>query len=146
MSLGPHNIVEAVNDYGWSSINFFGVDWGVKGYSDREYLKRVLGELSKNEANLEIAQMLCFESMNLGIMKSEKKPYSVVEEFTRNNSELVKKIAEQHPEFFVDGSIVEACVRAMPEDESFQYHIFEHVKYMGMDERREKFFKTASGF
>ncbi len=122
------------------------VDLGVKGYAEKGYLKDKLEALGNKNENVELAQMLCFESMNLGIMKSEKKPYTVVEEFTRNNPELVKKIAEQHPEFFVDGSIVEACVRAMPDDKFFQQHIFDHVKYMGMEERREKLLKTASGF
>ena len=99
-----------------------------------------------NDANIESAQMLCFESMNLGIMKSEKKPYSMVQGFTRENSELVKKIAEQYPEYFVDGSIVEACIRAMPGDKTFADHILKHVKYMGMEERKERVLKAASGF
>ena len=134
-----NDIAQAVDNYGWSS---WGVnDWGVKGYIEKGYLNRKLGEFGNNDKNIEIAQMLCFESMNLGIMKSEKKPYEVAENFTQNNPELVKKIAIEHPEFFVDGSIVEACVRAMPNDE-FQKHILEHVKYMGMEERRIQFSKA----
>ena len=69
-------------------------------------------------------------------MRSEKKPYSIVEQFTKSNLALVKKIAVKHPEFFVDGSIVEACVKAVPHDPTFKKHIFEHVKYLGMEERR----------
>ena len=84
--------------------------------------------------------------MNLGIMRCEEKPYSIVQEFTRHNPELVKKIATQHPEFFVDGSIVEGCVKAMPDDELFQQHILKYVKYMGMEQRSEQFSKIASGF
>ncbi len=131
---------------GWSRVGLFGEEFGVKGYLEKEYLKSQLGEFGNKNENVELAQMLCFEAMNLAIMDSENKPYEVVKSFTRENAELVKKIAIEHPEFFVDGSIVEACIRAMPGDESFQQHIFDHVKYMGMEERREKFFKTASGF
>lgn len=93
-----------------------------------------LGLNNKNE-NIEVVQMLCFESMNLGIMKLEKKPYEVAENFTKEYPDLVKKIAKEHPEFFVDGSIVEVCIGAMPDQKSKE-HIFSHVKYMAMDERR----------
>jgi len=128
-------VVKSVEKYGWS-YDWLGSNWGVKGYIDKSYLNDKLGELGNKHENREVAQMLCFESMNLGIMKSENKPYEVVEEFTRDNPELVKKIAIEHPEFFVDGSIVEACVKAMPNDKAFAEHIFEHVKYMGMEERK----------
>lgn len=131
-----NDIVEAVNDYGWSNVGIIFGDWGAKGYMDKGYLRSQLGELSNTDKNVELAQMLCFEAINLGIMKSEKKPYEVVELFTQANPELVKKIAEQHPEFFIDGSIVEACVKAIPHDGLFQEHIWVHVKYMGMEERR----------
>jgi len=131
-----NNVVESVDNYGWTNAGWLYSDWGVKGYLEESYLKKALEELGSENENIETAQMLCFESMNLGIMKSAKKPYFVMQEFTRNNPELIKKIAKQHPEFFVDGSIVEACVRAMPDDDIFQRHIFEHVKYMGMEERK----------
>lgn len=52
----------------------------------------------------------------------------MVELYTQENPELVKKIAEQHPEFFVDGSIVEACMRAMPDDFNLK-----QIKYMVME-------------
>ncbi len=126
-----NNIVESVETYGWS-YGWSRYDWGVKGYITQNYLARKLEELENNKDNIELAQMLCFEAMNLGIMKSAKKPYEVVEKFTQANVELVKKIAVEHPEFFVDGSIIEACVRAMPEDETFAEHILRHVKYMGI--------------
>ncbi len=133
-----NKIVNAAENYGWTNIGWFGSDWGVKGYLGKDYLKKALKELGSENANIETAQMLCFESMNLGIMKSAKKPYSIVQEFTRNNPELVKKIAIEHPEFFVDGSIVESCVKAMPNDKAFEEHIFEHVKYMGEEERKSQ--------
>ncbi len=130
-------IVQAVGSYGWS-YDWFIVNYGVKGYMDRIYLKKKLQELGHDDSNIEIVQMLCFEAMNLGIMESEEKPYKIAEFFTQENSELVKKIAIKHPEFFVDGLIVEACVRAMANDKSFEEHIFKHVEYMGMNERKER--------
>lgn len=98
-------------------------------------MRRKLIRLDDKDAEYN-AHMLYFESMNIGIMKSHKKPYKVVQGFTRENPELVKKIAVEHPEFFVDGSIVEACVRALPEDKAFEEHILKYVKYMGMENRR----------
>ncbi len=127
-----NKIVQAVDDYGWTYESFFQGDWGVKSYINEDKLQKELGELN-NKQNLIIARMLCFESMNIGIMKSEKKPYQVVKSFVQKDPKLVKKIAKEHPEFFVDGSIAKACVEAMIDDYSFVKHIFDHVKYMGMD-------------
>ncbi len=130
-----NNVVESVDKYGWSH-EWFQYDWGVKGYIAKNYLGRKLEELENKEDNIKVVQILCFEAMNLGIMKSTKKPYEVVEGFTRDNAELVKKIAVEHPEFFVDGSIVEACIQAMPGDKEFEEHILKHVPYMGMQQRK----------
>ena len=138
-------VVRIVDSNGWS-YTLPWADYGVKGYLEQAYLKQELRELGNDYENIETAQMLCFRAMNAGIMKSVKKPYAVVKEFTRANPELVKKIAVRHPEFFVDGSIVEACIGAMQGDEAFEEHMLKHVQYMGMKERREKFSKTASGF
>lgn len=133
------HVVQAAQKYGWSYVDWSGIDWGVKGYLDKSYLKYKLAEFGNDNDNIELAQMLCFESMNLGIMKSQnqKKTYGLVEIFTKSNLELMKKVAVEHPEFFVDGSIVEACISAMPDDELFQKHIFEHVKYLGKEERKK---------
>lgn len=136
-----NKIVQAVVDYGWSSPSLSG-DWGVKGYIETNYIKRQLGALGNNDLNIQTAQMLCFESMNLGVMKFEKN-YNVVVEFTRANVELVKKIAVEHPEFFVEGSIVECCIGAMQNNSSFKQHLFEHVKYVKMEELMQQR-KTAS--
>ncbi len=135
-----NEIVKAAENYGWTNISLLGSDYGVKGYIEKRHLEDKLKGLSNNSSseNIEFAQMLCFESMNLGLMKSKKKPYEVVEGFTRENPDLVKKIAEEHPEFFVDGSIVEACIKAMPNDKSFEEHLLKHVKYMGMELRQER--------
>ncbi len=131
-----NTVVESVESYKWSHIGWLSYDLGVKGYVEKSYLKKQLGELGNREDNIEVAQMLTFEAMNLGIMKSANKPYDVVEGFTQDNPELVKKIAVEHPEFFVDGSIVEACIKAMPNDKFFEEHMLKHVKYMGMEVRK----------
>ena len=90
----------------------------------------MLKDLGNDHENIEHAKKYCFEAMNLGIMNSKRKPYEVVEAFTRANPELVKKIALESPESFVDGSIAEACVRAMPGDDKFAQHIYKYVRYM----------------
>lgn len=130
-------IIDIVDRKGWTKvrIRYLNQDCGVKGYVERSYIKSELR--IESERALDLAQMLCFEAMNLGIMGSEKesKPYEVAENFTREYPELVKKIAKEHPEFFVDGLIVEACVRAMPDRKSQEY-ILAHVLYMGMEERK----------
>ncbi len=135
-----NDIVKIVDDYGWTNIGLFGSEYGVKKYIEQRYLESKLKRLGNNSGSndIKLAQMLCFESINLGIMKSKRKPYEVVEGFTRDNSELVRKIAVEHPEFFVDGSIVEACIKAMPNDKSFEEHLLKHVKYMGMESRKER--------
>jgi len=135
-----NDVVKTVNDNGWSNLNWHWSDEGVKGYLEKSYLSKELKTSNNNE--IEMAQMLCFESMNLGIMKSEKKPYSIVQEFTRNDPELVKKIAQEHPEFFIDGSIVEACIKAMPGNATFEEYLLKHVKYMGMEARKERGFEN----
>lgn len=99
----------------------FNAEWGI-AYENYQ----VIGDPNEME-------MLYFEAINLGIMmKLDNKPYEAAKTFTRENPMLVRKIAVVHPEFFVDGSIVEACIEAMPHDMNFQRHLYEHVKYMGM--------------
>lgn len=131
-----NKVVDSVDNHGWTHYSLF--DFGVKGYIDQRYLKHRLGELNQQENALEVAQMLCFESMNLGIMRSKEKPYVVVKQFTRAHPELVKKIAVEHPEFFVDGSIVEACIQEMSNDKSFEEHLHRHVTYMDIQKKEGK--------
>lgn len=126
----------------WSNIGIItGKEHGLKGYLEKEYLKEKLKELG-NDENIELAQMLLFEAVSTVIMLSEEKNYSILKRFTREKPELVKKIATQHPEYFVDGTIVEACLQAMSHDRAFMNHIFENVKYMGMEELRKKTIKS----
>lgn len=75
-----------------------------------------LEKLLNDNSFLEPALMLCFEAINLGIMKSEKKPYSLAIYFAKSHPDLIKKIAIEHPEYFVDGSIIDACLKAITYD------------------------------
>ncbi|WP_342269632.1 tetratricopeptide repeat protein [Rickettsia endosymbiont of Orchestes rusci] len=95
----------------WSVEDPLGNNWGTLGYVENTYLKKQLGDLATPE-NLEIAQMLCFEAINLAIMsKGEKeRDFTCVIEFAKKYPELIKKIADEHPEYFVDGSILRKCI------------------------------------
>lgn len=85
-------------------------DWGVATYSSYEYyLKSQLGDLDKVQ-NIEIAKMLIFEAINLAIMNSDKKDLTCAREFAKTYPELTKKIAKEHPEYFVDALIVKALI------------------------------------
>ncbi|PWU04864.1 MAG: hypothetical protein C5B43_04060 [Verrucomicrobia bacterium] len=117
-------------DYGWSYIrSFTGSECGVKGYINRDYVKtklKELGELEKeekeetekNKKKIELAQMLCFEAMNLAILKI-KKSNAAVSLFTKENRDLIIKIENEHPEFFVDKSIVDDYKNEMSGSKTF---------------------------
>ena len=90
--------------------NNLGHDYSV--YFSDEYLKSQLGDLASSK-NIEIAKMLCFEAMNLGLtMNSQSwgREISYVQAIATSNPELVKKILSTHPDYFVDGKILKACV------------------------------------
>ena len=123
-----NKIVDDCHIYGWHAIGWNN-NHGVRAYLDPVFLREKLGDLGKDTSNVILAQMLCFEAMNLGVMKSDKKPYRVVASFARINCELVQQIALNYPEFFVDGSIVETCIRNLPEHAK---QLKETVKYMGI--------------
>lgn len=62
--------------------------------------------------DFEIAKSLCFEAINMGIMSNtkEKRDYKHMLEFVANNRELIDKTIEEHPEYFVDGSLIIKCM------------------------------------
>ena len=96
-------------------------DFCIKGYLESSYLKETLDSLRNNKEYIEIAQMLIFEAMNLGIIKSKYKNYDTLKEFIKEYPDLVDKIGEEHPEYFVDGSI--ACIAATELNYQFDYWI-----------------------
>ncbi len=81
-------------------------------YFSDKYLKLQLGDLDSPK-NIEIAKMLCFEAMNLGLAmnnQSWEREMSYVQSIAATNPELVKKILSTHPDYFVDGKILKACI------------------------------------
>ena len=96
----------------WSDIYwYYPGNWGVKGYVDKGYIKQYLGDLGTNEENVSIALKLCFEAINLGIIKYQNSPLSCAQEFSKVYQPLIKKIAEESPRYFIDKSIAEVCIQ-----------------------------------
>ncbi|QQV74493.1 hypothetical protein H6P87_00027 [Rickettsia tillamookensis] len=95
--------------YKWSSKCSILGNWGVKGYLGDRYLAKQLGALA-NVKNIEIAKMLCFEAICLIAIYNPNKNFTCVKEFTRAYPELINKITNEHPEYFIDGSILRICV------------------------------------
>jgi hypothetical protein len=81
----------------------------VKGYLGDRYLAKQLGALA-NVKNIEIAKMLCFEAICLGAINSPSRNYACVKEFARAYPEVTNKITNEHPEYFIDGSILRSCI------------------------------------
>lgn len=85
-------------------------DWGVKGYVARNKLKNKLGNLYSEE-NLEIAKMLCFEAICLGITSkpTEQRKYKCLDKFVEIYPDIVSKIFASHTEYFVDEEMLRYC-------------------------------------
>lgn len=58
------------------------------------------------QTNPDAVQMLIFEAINLGLMSSKERDYSCVTKFVEKHPDTVITVAQSHPEFFVDGTIV----------------------------------------
>jgi len=119
--------VAAASQAGYESGNWRGY-YDIWTYLDSK-LKPEIAKLGTDPKTLHNTKMLCFEAMCLGIMGSPLKPFRMVEIFCRTNTDLVRTIAEEYPQSFVDGSIVEACIRAVPHDKGFGDFLKENVKY-----------------
>jgi|GEM_PF-4639864 len=83
----------------------------IKGYLCDKYLAKQLKDLASPQ-NIETAKMLCFEAICLGSINHPNRNFSCVIEFTKAYPELTKKITTEHPEYFIDGSILRACIDA----------------------------------
>ncbi|HJD56260.1 MAG TPA: tetratricopeptide repeat protein [Rickettsia endosymbiont of Pyrocoelia pectoralis] len=92
----------------WSRLSILG-NLAVKGYLSDKYLARKLGVLSSAK-NIEMAKMLCFEAICLGAINHPNKNFICAIEFTKAYRELTQKILTEHPEYFIDGSIMRECV------------------------------------
>ena len=100
--------ISAAKDKWNSKFSILG-NWGVKGYLGDRYLAKQLRALA-NVKNIEIAKMLCFEAICLGAINSPSKNFTCVKEFAASYPELTNKITNEHPEYFIDGSILRTCI------------------------------------
>lgn len=102
----------------WSAGRFVGNatkvggDWGVKGYSDEDFLKGILsGNNECTDKELKIAKMLCFEAICYGIAYQDlgERNYKCLDEFIKENVDIAENIIKTHPEYFVEESIIKYC-------------------------------------
>jgi len=107
-------------------------DEHIQSYLEEENLKKCLEEAWDGADSIKIARMLCFESINLGLMRrasseAVKDKYACSISFLREYRDLIKPLSENHPEYFVDGSIVKCCIEEL-QTEKFIEHIIKNVK------------------
>lgn len=88
----------------WIEVKFY-MDTGVGAYLDEGWLKSQLKDLISEE-NYEIALMLCFEAINIGIMNAQIYNPLCAAIFCQQYPDLVQKIVTTHPEYFIDGNIL----------------------------------------
>lgn len=86
------------------------IEYGVCGYLDGPFLSKSLGIALNTPENVNIALMLCFEAINLGIMNNPLNNPLCGVAFVEQYPELVPTILAQHPEYFVDGHILKATL------------------------------------
>ncbi|WP_341790975.1 hypothetical protein [Rickettsia endosymbiont of Gonocerus acuteangulatus] len=83
---------------------------GIKDHLCDKYLAKQLRDLSSAQ-NIETAKILCFEAICLGAINHPNKDFICAIEFTKAYPELTQKITTEHPEYFIDGSILRACIK-----------------------------------
>lgn len=84
-------------------------NYGVAGYVDEKFLKTVLDK-DYNPANYKIALGLCFEAINIGIMSNSDQNPLVAAIFCEKYPTHIKDILKDHPEYFVDGHILQTTL------------------------------------
>ena len=85
-------------------------EYGVIGYINEKYLTSILGAELATPENIQIVLALCFEAIDLGIVESlEKNPLCAVI-FAQEYPEIVQEILKTHPEYFVDGFILQTTL------------------------------------
>ncbi len=88
----------------WTDFKLF-TEYGVLGYLGKDWLMSKLGSFA-NDKNYKIAQALCFEAINIGIMNSSNPNPLCAIIFCQKYPEIIEEIIKDHPEYFVDGSIL----------------------------------------
>jgi hypothetical protein len=89
----------------WSKI-IFGVDFGINGYINDNYLSKQLDNFS-NLDNIRIAKQLCFEAINIGVISQDSTSHNTipVTEFAKKNFQILESIIKDHQEYFVYNTI-----------------------------------------
>lgn len=111
------------------------LSYGVKSYIEDGYIRKVLGN-GTNSQEIEIAKQLCFEAINLGIMSQpeQERDFSCLKEFTKQYKGVVEKIIREHPEYFVDGSILIELAKDNPMiDENIICSVIDQNQLLNMD-------------
>lgn len=93
----------------WTEKGFktFNYEMGVKGYVGKTYLGQYV-----EEADIEVAKMLCFEAIALGIAanQSGQRNYECLEKFVQRNPKIIERMfTGNHTEYFLDGRILRYC-------------------------------------
>lgn len=108
------NTIDIVQKYAshgvWNKNYLFG-KYGIKPKTEKNYLDKELGELSSKE-NIDIAKMLIFEAINIGILSKPNnlKNYDSLIKFIEENPAIIQKVADKHPEYFIDELILNCCI------------------------------------
>lgn len=92
-------------------------------YVDDQKLKQALEDIQSPE-NMERAKMLCFSYFCL-LTKyidehQQEIAYNMVRRFVQKYPDLVIKIADRYPEYFVNRTIVEVCIKVRENDKEFE--------------------------
>jgi len=85
------------------------IEYGVSGYLDGAFLARALGPLNSPE-NVNLALMLCFEAINLGVMSNPTNNPLCAVAFVQQHPKLVEKILATHPEYFINEHILKSTL------------------------------------
>ncbi|MBA8667966.1 tetratricopeptide repeat protein, partial [Holosporaceae bacterium 'Namur'] len=83
-----------------------------------EQLKNFNLEYSVN--NIDFARMVAFETINLSIINSHERNCQKVKAFYQSYPEIVNKVAQSYPEFFVDEYIMFNCLEAIQSKVEFE--------------------------
>ena len=84
-------------------------EYGVCGYLDKFNIKAMLGS-KFTDKNYEIALKLCFEAINIGVVKAKEYNPICAVIFTQKYPQIIKDIITNNPEYFVDSRIVEVSL------------------------------------
>jgi len=85
------------------------IEYGTSGYVNEVFLAKALGSLNTTE-NVNLALMLCFEAINLGIMSSPIYNPICAVAFVQQHPTLVPTMVATNPEYFINEHIVKSTL------------------------------------